>query len=238
VRRIVTLAIVFAVCVPLSAYASSSPPPKAVLRSVVAAALAQRSVHWTAKYSADLYGTATYTASVNAHSGTERMTGPDCYAGASELVRLLFVHHTVYVSGDVCGLLDNLNLTEAQARKYVGQWISVPRSGTEHKLYLSLARGMSLASIVHAVTTPPRHAKLRSFRRSHGTRLVLRANNPQGDPVWELRARASRRLPLALHRGGGCCSPPETSYRFSKWNKPVQVHAPASSTPIATVRAS
>jgi hypothetical protein len=211
-----------------------------VLASIAAAGRAQKSVHWTARYSADIYGTVTYTANVNAHSGTQQVVGPGCYAGAGEWFRLVFVHHVVYAKGDVCGLMDydHLDLTEAQAQQYAGQWILVPRRGAERGRYLSLVRGLTLASIVHSATTP-KYAKLTVFRRFHGARLVLRGTPGwvQDGRFWELRARANgRRLPVAMHWGGGCCAPPTGEMHFSKWNEPVHVHAPAHSVAIATVR--
>ena len=234
-RRIGTLAIVLAICAPLSACGSSSsqPPfarsPKAALASIVAAALAQQSVHWKGSTSADLYGTDHSTADVNADSGATRLT----YYGHAMDTRL--VDGTVYVRGAPTLLMPNLSLTQAEATHYAGRWISSPRGD---KLYGDLSSGLTLASIVHGAAwlfDQPRSGLKVLRRTSRGTRLlVLRA------PAWphvfsNLTARASGKpLPIAYTLANGLM---DFRYgHFSKWNEPVSVQAPARSTPIATVR--
>src|SRR5436305_748867 len=91
-RRIAVPAIVVAVCVALSACGSSSPStPKA-------AALAQKSVHWTAADQEQMEGETDWAADVNANSGRARVTWDfEDLGGTLDLVQ---VNNIVYVHGD------------------------------------------------------------------------------------------------------------------------------------------
>lgn len=211
-----------------AAPSASAHTPKGVLASIVTAALAQKSVHWTGTDARDLYGTGHSATDVNGNSGAERLT----YYG--KVIRFLLVHHTVYVKGARILLEDKLHLTEAQAKHFAKRWISIPRGD---KLYAQLSSGLTLASIVHDVTHDlTKQGKLKVRRRtSRGARLLdVRGTTRQSVFVYDLTARASGRpLPVAFsfsEVAGG------SSARFSRWNEPVNVQAPASSTPITTVR--
>ena len=234
-RRIVTLAIVLAVCASLSACGSSSPSAvpsssKSVLASVVAAALAQKSVHWTSSGYGENEGIWTWTADVGTNSGTER--GVQSRRGT---VQIRLVQNTVYVRGSFWQLMRTAGLSEPEARYYARRWITIPRGDSE---YGRVADGLTLGSIVRDVTCDTwRGTKLRMVRKkSHGTRfLFFRRTLPKSDgQECRLTARASRTpLPVSsVFSGLGHGS----SLHFSKWNEPVHVTAPASSTPIATVR--
>jgi hypothetical protein len=211
--------------------------PKAVRTSIAKAARAQKSVHWTGKYVTGAGATTTYVTDVNASSGLERITVPACYASAPRgSVRLRLVHGTEYVKGNVCGLRYALKLSQTRAKKYVGKWISVPRRGKGHMRFRWLAAGMTLGSVVREITVWPASLKLHlSTQRSNGKRRLV-VQGTWGDPktAWELRARAGHKpLPVAFSTG---LPTNGVQTHFSRWNKPVHVHAPARSTPIATVR--
>jgi hypothetical protein len=239
-RRVLGPLLVMAVALAVAASALGSAPPKHVRNSIVAAALAQKSVHWTSTYTADQYGRESYTTYVNANSGRQTLTSPGCYLGAPRgSVRLRLVHHTVYVNGNVCGLVYALKLSQARAETYAGHWISVPRRAKPKGLYRRMADGLTLASVVRDVAIWPAYLKLRSSsQRSHGKRfVVLRGTSAsQSTCTWELRARgAGEPLPVAFSTG----VPSQWSVtHFSKWNKPVHVRAPAHSISITTVRGS
>ena len=99
----------------------------------------------------------------------------------------------------------------------------------------------------------PRRPLKKSFTtKSRGTRLLVLEGGvgvPNDSPFFasRLTARASGEpLPVA-GRASGCSfgsghlsmgSCWSTRLRFSKWNEPVHVQAPATSVPIGTVRAS
>jgi len=230
-RRVVGLLLVMTVTVAVVGSALAARSPAKVRKAIIAAALAQKSVHWTGRY------VTTYAANVKAGSGTERITVPYCYPGAPRgSVRLRLVHDTEYVKGNVCGLVYALKLSQPQAKTYVGRWISVPRRGNGR--FPWLASGMTLGSVVREITNWPAYLKLHlSTQTSHGTRrLVLLGTCTGQSGAWELRARASRKpLPVGFSTGLPTYG---SETHFSRWNKPVHVPVPASSTPIATVRAS
>ena len=141
-RRIVTPAIVLAICAPLSACGSSKKSPHTLRGRIVAAALAQKSVHWTQTVSG--YGEpVTDRGDVNADSGRERV--PDGYGG---VVEIRLVNDTVYFRGGYEGGI-SLGLTAAQADRYAGRWISVSRG---YRPYRALADSLTFGWIVrHAV---------------------------------------------------------------------------------------
>jgi len=257
-RRTVTLAIVLAVCAPLSACGSSSPRLPKEVAPIVAAALAQKSVHYTLTVTAQ-GNTTTGNADVTADSGTERLTLP-----GGDVVETRLAHDTVYLRGGFTGLLYLLRScpyefvncqdpTAAQLRqagKYAGRWISIPKGD---RAYGGLARYLTLGSVVRHLT--PRRELKSSIRESHGTRLRVLRGELEGDLVRpaNLTVRASGEpLPVAFSRvvvrGPGCdgfnhCDRGgdelyRSSGRFTKWNEPMHVEPPAHSTPIATVRAS
>src|SRR4029077_15327081 len=93
------------------------------------------------------------------------------------------------------------DLTPAQAQKYAGRWISIPKGGTYYRF---LAEGMTLGSIVHDAI--PGRGGLKSFtRNSRGRRLlVLRGRESRSLlRASELTARAKGEpLPVAFSTGG------------------------------------
>jgi len=232
-RRIVVVAIFLAACAPLSACGSSAKPPHTLRARIVAAGLAQESVHsaWTSPSDGVIF-----RADVNADSGRERAT-----LVGGDVVEIRLVNDTVYFRGGYEGG-QYIGLTAAQADRYTGRWIAIPRG---YRPYSALASSLTFDSIVrHAV---PRGRLEKSFtRRPDGTRLLM-LSPPAGagltaDPpfAYELTASARELLPVAssYYLGGFAKHGIFASRRFSKWNEPVSVDAPASSTPIATVRAS
>ena len=209
-RRFATLAIVVALCAPLSACGSSS--PKAALASIVAAALSEKSVHVTAVDSVDHFGAFTTVVDVSRHSGTGRVTGP--IGGSEAEIRL--VDNTVYLKGTSSALERSLPGLVA-APHYAGKWISMPMQAQSVKwtaanlgggdnVYSQMSDGLTLASILNGV---PPQLELKMVNGLPGR--VLGSFKNQGDRY-------------------------SVDARFSKWNEPVHVQAPAHAIPIATVR--
>ncbi len=230
-RRIVVLAIFLALCAPLSACGSSGKSPHTLRGRIIAAALAQKSVHttWTVPDGTIFRG------DVNADSGRERATIP-----AGDVVEIRLVNDTVYFHSGYEGCLF-LDLTAAQAERCRDRWIAIPRG---HRPYRVLADSLTFGWIVrHAV---PRGRVEKSFtRKPHGTSLLV-LSPPTGagltpDPpfAYSLKARASGEpLPVASYYllGGMAKHESYSSRIFSKWSEPVNVQAPANPTPISTVR--
>jgi len=220
--------------------------PKGVLASIEAAALAQKSVHVSESFAADLYGTDHRTFDVSRDSGSELLD----YYGAK--MRVLRVHHTVYVRADAWLLggtmyTGGLDLTPKQVKRYAGKWISIPAGDKD---YASLAAGLTLASVVgsgdptdsfpYGHLSPDNPAgQLRLLRRqSHGVRrLVLRWTSgfQPPPPLDELRARATG-TPLPVSFSDYTAMMVFYNGTYSRWNEPVHVRAPAHAIPISTIR--
>jgi hypothetical protein len=220
---------------PLSVRAPASSTPIAIVRgspqtalaAIVGAGLAQKSVRLTATVDRDVVGKRTYTINVGKNGALERVK----YGGST--MRLLVYNDAVYVRGDAQPLRDRLGLNPGQARRYAGKWIWIPRKGDEHGLYAELTDGLTLATIVR------RAARMKDLTLSMGTdrsNVVVVRGTPtvRALPVNELTARASG-IPLPVTFFGRV---PGTSVsgRLSRWNDPVQITLPESSTPIAVVR--
>ena len=217
--------------------------PKGVLASIVAAALAQKSVRLTVTHGEDLRGTTTQTIDLNGDSASERET----LFGTQAKLQTRLANDTVYARGNVEALEFLLDLTPTQVGRYAGQWISItPKDGP---MYDELAYGLTPASFLpsasregEGIMADPRvfvsvGSQLKLSRRtSHGTRLLdLRSAGPYDLSAWNITARSSGE-PLPVTFDYGCGQVCYYHGTFSNWNEPVIVHAPASSTPIATVR--
>ena len=220
---------------------------------MVAAALAQKSVHWEESSFAAYSG---YESSVDvtADSGAGQIIYPCCTRHNSATVQILLVNYTVYVRGDAAGLHITLGyhpwMTKAKATKYAGQWIAIPRGD---KLYAGIARRLTLVSIIHRFT--PRAGRFGKLTMtSAGPTGANGPTGPQGPtgaavlagpqepgypallagPTGAMTVR-TRGEPLPVTFSELCyfC---EHEGTFSRWNEPVPVEPPARSTPIATVR--
>jgi hypothetical protein len=212
-----------------------------VLGSTVDAALGQRSVHWSEHQFADMVGSWRTSADVAADSGMERITIPGlAYGGAPSTGRVdvRLVDGVSYVKGNPKGLRWFLVLTESQAARYAGQWLSIPKTD---RIYTHVSDGMTLESVVRGATSPGWGTRLETKvtkEMSHGVPVIVFQEGDWRGPVhMRLSAQASgERLPIAVDAYAGLAE----GYRgrFSKWNEPVRVLAPAQAVPIATVRRS
>ena len=248
-RRIVTLVSVVALCAPLSASGDASPSgtpwAKALHRSILAAALAQSSAHYSYSEYNEGEWPSRWVGDVTADSGSQQLSVT--VPGVRETVDFLLVNDVVYARGDVGGLMYGLNLTEAQATAYAGQWISIPKSDS---FYGQAAADLTLSSSVEDFIPDTQmsvhtcsglvHCGLGWWNPRHkpGPFLALDGSASQGafGGAMELTATTSRkgaRLPIDFQADFGEGG---ASGSFSKWNEPVDVQAPESATPIATVR--
>ena len=224
-RRIATWVLISAAVIATAATALAA-SPKAFRAKVIAATLAQTSVRRTSTHTESLpgrYSEDTVTADVSVASGSEldRFQSTDQHGRA----RILLVGGTVYFRGDAVALEQYFDLTEAKAKHYAGRWISIPKGD---KLYSGFADSLTLASVVRFI--PRGHLRL-SRRWMHGRRfIVLYGSSPSVDLYVHARGKP---LPVGFSDGGLSA---QAYGRFSKWNESVTVQAPASSTPIATVR--
>jgi hypothetical protein len=237
VRRIATLAFVAAAVVASAAVALASPSPKAVRASILAAARTERSVHWSAKEivgqvaiktatdAARSGGVQTVTLGVVQKNGHERMGH----------VHIVVTGGVAYIRADALGLQMSLDLASAQAKKYAGRWISIPKVDPAYK---PTAEGDTMNSVVHDLAP---HGRLTLISaKSHGVRVIgVRGVSGSGAKKMAkvvIAHTKGKRLPLEediLVPGKSALD----HMLFSKWNETVKVTAPAKSTPISAVRA-
>lgn len=212
-----------------AAYAAQS--PKALRASILHAAMAQHSVHYATR---EVAGNALLkiTADVAAADGRQHVSFK---AGKQTgQITILVLDNTAYVTGDTNGLELLQGLTTSEASKYAGQWISIPKGD---KSYSRTAAAVTLGSFLQE-STP--HGHLSGFKaKLHGTRVIgVRGISGSGNKkrLQVLTARA-RGKPLPLEEDEFAPGREYISHTaMTKWSESVQIQAPASSTPIATVR--
>ena len=213
-----------------AAVALAAQSPKALRASILATAKAQQSVHYVAVQTA---GTSllTLTGDVAAADGRQEVSFKS--GKATGKISILVVDQVAYVQGDSNGLQQLLGLSKTQAGTYAGQWISIPK-GDKH--YSSTAASVTLGSFLASITPQGRLAVFKS--KLHGRRVIgVRAISGTGKKkkLQILVASASgKRLPLEEEDIWPARQYLSTS-KMSKWNESVQVQAPSSSVPIATV---
>jgi hypothetical protein len=268
--------------------------PQAVVRSIDAAARAQKSVHWTETGRADepegWYGLSPTqwrsTSDVTANSGVQRITisffpqplvglptgaegptGPKGPTGATGMLgptgagyptgaaglrptgdaakaEIRLVGDVVYVKGNVRALRwMALGVTHAQALRYAGRWISMPKWRDPLKWHAP-AEAVTLAQLVHfdpasmygvdfyAAATPA----------SDGTQVLEFWDSEMTmDPYTLTTLTGDKPLPTAVNIDDDIVEPGPDGYysssgNFSRWNGPVHVIAPKHAVPLATVR--
>ena len=208
----------------LAAPAAASVPPDRLVSSALAAARAQRSVH---------YVTAAVSSTVNIRMvcdaaldrGIQRITYVK--AGKSGHVTVLVVANTAYVRGDAFVLANYMGFSGAAARRFAGRWIKIPHTAPG---YPTVSAAVRLRSTIKELALPrPLVALPESMlngQRVIGIRNTSMASGHRVTNTLYVRA-AGLRLPVAeVTRGGGN----RFSVTFSKWNHTVNVSAPTGAT--------
>lgn len=229
--RIAAVALVAVAVAALAAIAAfAAEPPKQLQRTILAAARAQRSVHWVQTLHAKT--SERMVCDVAENRGIQRISITK--AGRTGRVTVLVIHHIAYIRGDAFAMHAYMGFSSSQASRYRGRWLSIPHG---FPTYGTVAAAVTLPSFVHklgftnsslvGVTATFRGRKVIGVRRT-GTVEGLHT-------VETLYARASGApLPVAVIQVA-----PSKSYHqtltMSDWNEPVRVTAPAHSVPISTV---
>jgi hypothetical protein len=170
--------------------------------AIVAAALAQHSVHWTADDTEDSEGTKHWTADVNADSGMARVSWYFEESGGK--LHLVYVNKIFYVRGDSDSLEFFLALTNAQARRYAGRWISTSNGGD---LLIQPVNGLTLSAAVrewnsadHRTHTRGGPLPLEFAERVAPDEAIGGSFSKWNEPV-HVQAPA-RSVPIAIVQGG------------------------------------
>ncbi len=198
VRRIPALAMATAICAPLGACGSSHLSPRAVRASIIATALAQKSVHFEEDNDVTMGAGVTITADVTADSGMARLDSDE----GTEEVRL--VHDTVYVREFPSGLVYDFGLSRTRARSLARRWISVPRGDTKDTYialwYLTLPAVLNLTSGMSLGTMPNRlPADFAGVTHDDGDTISTDGSFTRWNEPVQVRAPANA-LPLSTIR--------------------------------------
>jgi hypothetical protein len=230
VAVVLLLAAAAAAVAAATAYAVVS--PKAVRASIVDAAKAQHSVHYATK---QVIGNSltTLTGDVEAGEGIQHISVK--LGQKTGRLTILVLDRVAYLRANAYGL-QLQGLTNTQASKYAGEWISIPKGD---KLYGPTAEDVTLGSVIQIIEP---HGRLSvAFKKAHGRRVVAVGGVSGKGKKKQLHVLVApargKRLPLEEDEfvpGQEFVS----HTALSKWNEPVEVHAPAGSTPISTVRQS
>jgi hypothetical protein len=216
------------VCVPSAVSASGSPTQ--LLTSILAAARAERSVHYVSSASlGDVH--VSQVGDAGATEGIQRFTYRN--AGKTGHLTVIFVADTAYLRGDAFTLVDYMGFKAGAAAAYAGRWILVPHADIA---YSAIAAGVTFSS---AISELKLSAPLtRAPDTTIGGRRVIgvrgKSSTSPGSIVATLYARAAG-PPLPV-REVATAGKTRAVVTFSRWNEPVHVAVPASAVPISKVR--
>jgi hypothetical protein len=210
--------------VAVSAFAAVSPVQ--LFSSALAAAHAQRSVHYVMTQTSP-GRTVTIVGDAAIDRGTQRITyRKGVHAGH---VTVVVAANTAYVRGDAFTLTNYMGFPAAAAAAYAGRWLSLAHTAPDFK---TVAAAVRLGSAIDQLKMPQPFT-------STG------AANVQGIPVAGIESQFSRggqRITETLYvRATGSPLPVEQNARgatiqmkitLSDWNEPVEVSAPTHAVPI------
>jgi hypothetical protein len=204
----------------LAGPAAASVSPDQLLSSALAAARAQRSVHYVTEavsptVSVRMVGDAALD------RGIQRITYRK--GGKSGHLTVLVVADTAYVRGDAFVLASYMGFSRAEARRLAAHWLKIPHTA---RSYPTVSAAVRLRSTIKEIALPrPRVALPESELNGHQVIGIRNTSTASGHRLMRtLYVRAAGlRLPVAeVQRGGGN----RISVTFSNWNKPVDVSAP------------
>lgn len=228
-RRIVTLVLVTAAATVAAGLALAAQSPQSELAAMRSAVSKKHSVHYVSVYS--FPGRKVRMAcDVGKREGIQRIkvtasgqTGP-----AEVIVR----GSTAYIQGDAFTLQGYFGFTQAQATKYAGQWISIPRTSYAYATVSADATYESFLTLLY----PQSQLELYHTGKFSGVRGTAVFAGTE-ERVRLLAPTHGKPLPAKQYETSP--TQPGTSFTtFSHWGESVHVTAPANSVPISTVTAS
>jgi hypothetical protein len=230
-RRIVPLAVALGIALSVVASGSSSAlTPEGVLRAMRQAALAKTSVHWEQHYFKTGKWQRRWISDVGTESG--KQIGILGFPIVGGKVHEELIDNTVYIEGNAAGLQDAIALTEDQATTYENQWISIP---SDDSLYPETSDGLTLRSIVDDETPYSYFHGLKLVKKMvDGTLYLVVQSKEDFRASLSTLAKGGGRLPVLFQEHFG--NHIRLTGTFRDWNETVDVEAPATSVPIATVR--
>ncbi|MGA2529267.1 MAG: hypothetical protein ABSG36_08925 [Acidimicrobiales bacterium] len=210
-------------------------------KQIVAAALAatktQSSFHFV-EVASTTASSVSIVGDVGSSSGEQRITVSE--SGESGHITLLLADKTAYFSGDTFGLEGFTGMSKADATPLAGKWIAVPSSNsTFSALSASLAVKTAAAQLVSLTGTLTRGKA--STELGHKAIAVKAAEkNKSGSLALTMYvATTGAALPIRVEgttQATGSAARSITA-TFSNWGEKLNLSAPASSEPIADVKA-
>jgi uncharacterized protein YfiM (DUF2279 family) len=227
-RRMAILLLALAAAVAVAAGASAAQSPQALRSAILAAGGTQHSVHYV---SVQTHRSVRIrmVSDVSETEGTQRISF--VHSSQSGQMTVLVRNRTAYVRGDTFTLENYMGLTKAEAKRYGGQWISIPHTTSG---YADVAAGVTLPSVLHTLYpkgSPKRVAGSAQGRKAIGVRVVGHATGLRYvETLWA--NAAGKPLPLEEDVTAKGTS---TQIGFAHWNEPVHVNVPMHAVPISKV---
>jgi hypothetical protein len=146
---------------------------------------------------------------------------------------VLVVGRSAYIRGNAFTLHMFFPLTQAQAKRYAGKWISIPPTSPA---FSAVAADATFASFLSDLLPSKHLALVRATiagKKSVGVRGTVRQG---GLKLVETVYGPATGTPLPFEEKAVLSGHPGTSLaRMSRWNEPVHVAAPAHAVPLSTV---
>ena len=214
----------------LPSAASASGSPSKALASILAAARAKASVHYT---STTNFGTEqlSFVGDAGLVDGSQTITYVK--SGKTGHVTVIVSGNTAYVRGDAFTLANYLGFKSAAATEYAGRWVRFPHTD---KGYATLAAGVTLPSVVDELEVGGQLVNV-SDTKVAGQQVfgVRGTDSSAGVTTVETiyaRARGSS-LPVQEVATHGNIS---LAITFSGWNETIAIPAPKPSVAVSVVR--
>ena len=209
---------------------AATPSPKQLRAAMLRAASARHSVHYVSTSSA-ASRFIRIVADVGHGQGIQQITVKAGAHSGPATVRI--VGGSGYIRGNAFTLHNYFPFSQAQAKRYAGQWISIPSTSGA---YAVVAADATFASFVGDLL-PSRHLQVVRATIAGKRSLGLRgAVSQAGLELTETVYAPARGTPLPFEEKAGAARIRGTSVaRMSRWNEQVHVAAPANAVPISTV---
>ncbi|MGH3003911.1 MAG: hypothetical protein ACRDM1_14830 [Gaiellaceae bacterium] len=226
-RRLIGAAAVLAAsCSAAGAAAGPAASPARLMSSALAAAHAQRSVHYVT--TATIRGVRIgIVGDAGVDRGRQRITYRQ--TGGAGRVTVIVVANTAYIHGDAFTLVHYMGLPAALAAARAGKWILVPHTSSAFKTVAAAAR---LGSAVDELKMPLplESAGTATVRGQRATGIRSRFSRFGYDVTETLYVRAAG-SPLPVEQVGHGANIAFSDV-FGDWNEPVDVAAPAGAVPL------
>lgn len=200
--------------------------PKQSLTSILAAARAQRSVHYVADATNGSFQT-TLVCDVGATSGIQRITY--VRGGTTGKVTVLVSNGTAYLRGDAFALRYYLGFKAAPSATFAGKWVRVPHTDRD---YAALAEAVTLPSTIDELRLTEPLAFLPTQTLGGQKVIGIKGKTISKQPAQAALYTRAQGAPLPVGQVevfGNALS----RTRFSAWNEPVHVAVPAQAVAIA-----